>query len=98
MIKLKELLTEQKIDINSIKKYIDKYKISVKTYSTGRQHGSTGSAVNDLVVVTKNGKLEIGDKTSDLYKSRGGSQSYTYLNSYDRNELDKAFKDLKKIG
>jgi len=98
MIKLKELLTEQKIDINSIKKYIDKYKISVKTYSTGRQHGSTGSAVNNLVVVTKNGKLEIGDKASDLYASRGGSQSYTYLNSYDRNELDKAFKDLKKIG
>ena len=97
MIKLKELLTEQKIDINSIKKYIDKYKISVKTYSTGRQHGSTGSAVNDLVVVTKNGKLEIGDKTSDLYKSKGGS-SYRYLNSYDRIELDKAFKDLKRIG
>ena len=96
MIKLKELLTEQKIDINSIKKYIDKYKISVKTYSTGRQHGSTGSAVNDLVVVTKNGKLEIGDKTSDLYKSKGNS--YTYLNNYDRNELDKAFKDLKRIG
>tara|TARA_B100000287_G_scaffold413452_1_gene444986 strand:+ start:38 stop:331 length:294 start_codon:yes stop_codon:yes gene_type:complete len=97
VIKLKELLTEQKIDINSIKKYIDKYKISVKTYSTGRQHGSTGSAVNNLVVVTKNGKLEIGDKASDLYKSDGGS-SYRYLNSYDRNELDKAFKDLKRIG